>query len=98
MPLLGQLGSETSNREYGSQTTVWILLTRSSSLVLAINGITADIEEVPDLIQLAILTTNISILAVVQIGQGRLDLAEGVSLGIVGGDARFGESLCMSEG
>lgn len=69
------------------------ILTRCGRLVLAINGVATDVEEVPDLVQRAVLAADIGLRAAVQLGQGCLDIAQAVGLGAVGGDARIGEGL-----
>ena len=68
-------------------------LTGVGSLVLSINSITANIEEIPDLVQLATVTAKVNLRAIVQLAQGRLDLAQAVSLRLIGSDTSSGECL-----
>jgi hypothetical protein len=68
-------------------------LTSIDSLVLAVNSIASHIKEVPNLVQRAARAAKVDRCAVVQAGQGSLNLARGVGLRAIGGDASIGEGL-----
>lgn len=67
-------------------------LTGGSGLILPIDGISADIEEIPNLGQSTIVAAQIHLRSV-QLGKRGLDLARGVGLGRIGRNASSNESL-----
>lgn len=80
MPLLGQLDLETIEQSVKSLAKEEIRLTRRSRVILAINGIAADIEEVPDLVQGPAITPDVRLRTIVYFAQGSLNVTQGVSL------------------
>lgn len=100
MPLLGQLDLVTAQIRLALKLSLRLCglykgkrHTSINSLVLAINSITSNIEEVPNLIQRAAGAAEVDRRAVVQAGQGSLDFTQSVGLGATGGDASSSECL-----
>lgn len=68
-------------------------LTSVDWLVLASDRIALDVIEIPNLVQCTVLAADVGLLAVMDRGKSGFDLTPFVSLGGIGDDTGFGESL-----
>lgn len=95
MPVFGQPEVVTKKDEEVSKEPTKkqpIKLTRINSLVCSINGITLNVVEVPNLVQLATRAAKVNRRAM-HGSKSLLDRAESVGLGSTRGNASSGESL-----